>query len=44
VEPELVATKANEIYTWDIERHEPLPDREEIERLRPEPVAAGSGS
>jgi len=44
VKPELVATKANEVYSWDIERHEALSDREEVERLLPEPVVAGPGS
>ena len=39
--PELVATAPNQVWTWDIERHEALQDRAEKKGLRLQPVAAG---
>ena len=39
--PELVASAPNEVWTWDIERHEALFDRAEMKGLRLLPVAAG---
>jgi hypothetical protein len=39
--PELIATRPNEVWSWDIERHEAFLNREEVEDLLHEPVAAG---
>ena len=39
--PELIATRQNEIWSWDIERHEALLSREEVRDLLLQPVAAG---
>ena len=41
VKPELVATAPNVCWSWDIERHEALSNREEVQGLLPQPVAAG---
>ena len=41
VKPELVATRPNEVWSWDIERHEALLNREEVQGLLLQPVAAG---
>jgi hypothetical protein len=39
--PELLATQPNELWSWDIERHEALSDRAVMEGHRRRPVAAG---
>jgi hypothetical protein len=39
--PELMADKPNMCWSWDIERHEALVNREELEDLLLRPVAAG---
>ncbi len=39
--PELIASGPNEIWSWDIERHEALVNREEVGDLLLQPVAAG---
>jgi putative transposase len=39
--PELLAERPNEVYSWDIERHEALRDRAGVRDLRGPPVAAG---
>jgi putative transposase len=39
--PELVADKPLVVWTWDIERHEALLNREEVRDLLLQPVAAG---
>ena len=39
--PELLATQPNELWSWDIERHEALLDRAVMEGHRRRPVAAG---
>ena len=39
--PHLVAHKPLEVWSWDIERHEALVNREEVEDLLLQPVAAG---
>ena len=41
VKPELLATAPNQVWSWDIERHEALPDRAVMEGHRRRPVAAG---
>jgi putative transposase len=41
VKPELVATRPNEVWSWDIERHEALPHRAVVKGHRCRPVAAG---
>ena len=38
--PELIASGPNEIWSWDIERHEPLSNRGEVKGLLLQPVAA----
>ena len=42
VKPELVATKPNQVYSWDIECHEALYNRAVVKGHRLGPVAAGS--
>ena len=44
IKPELVATGPKQVFSWDIERHEALSNREEVEGLLLQPVAAGWGS
>lgn len=39
--PHLVAHQPLEVWSWDIERHEALVNREEVEDLLRQPVAAG---
>jgi hypothetical protein len=39
--PELMADKPNICWSWDIERHEALLNREEVQDLLLQPVAAG---
>jgi putative transposase len=39
--PELLATRPNELWSWDIERHEVFPDRAVMKGHRRRPVAAG---
>jgi putative transposase len=39
--PELLAERPNELWSWDIERHEALWNREEVRDLFRQPVAAG---
>ena len=39
--PELVAVRPNEVWSWDIERHEALLDRAVVKGHRLQPVAAG---
>ncbi|MGH7702518.1 MAG: hypothetical protein ACREMO_05460 [Gemmatimonadales bacterium] len=39
--PELVALRPNEVWSWDIERHEALSNRAVVEGHRLQPVAAG---
>jgi putative transposase len=39
--PELLATRPNELWSWDIERHEALLDRAVVKGHRLQPVAAG---
>jgi putative transposase len=39
--PELLAERPNELWSWDIERHEALRDRVGVRDLRGPPVAAG---
>jgi putative transposase len=39
--PELLATQPNELWSWDIERHEALLDRAVVKGHRLQPVAAG---
>jgi putative transposase len=39
--PELLATRPNELWSWDVERHEALWNREEVRDLFRQPVAAG---
>lgn len=39
--PELLATQPNELWSWDIERHEALSDRAVMKEHRRQPVAAG---
>jgi putative transposase len=39
--PELLAEGPNELWSWDIERHEALWNREEVRDLFRQPVAAG---
>jgi putative transposase len=39
--PELIATGTNTVWSWDIERHEALVNREEVQDLLLQPVAAG---
>ena len=39
--PELIATKPNQIWSWDIERHEALPNRGVVKGHRQRLVAAG---
>ncbi|HSH59731.1 MAG TPA: hypothetical protein VK988_08860 [Acidimicrobiales bacterium] len=39
--PELMATKPNEVFSWDIERHEALSNRAVVKGHRLQPVAAG---
>jgi len=39
--PELLATQPNELWSWDIERHEALFDRAVMKGHRRRPVAAG---
>jgi putative transposase len=39
--PELMATAPNSVWSWDIERHEALVNREEVEDLLLQSVAAG---
>ena len=39
--PELKATAPNSVWSWDIERHEALVNREEVEDLLLQSVAAG---
>jgi putative transposase len=39
--PELLAERPNQLYSWDIERHEALRDRAGVRDLRGPPVAAG---
>jgi putative transposase len=41
VKPELVADGANQVWSWDIERHEVLLDRAVMKGHRRRPVAAG---
>ncbi|MFA7481989.1 MAG: hypothetical protein WC314_15880 [Vulcanimicrobiota bacterium] len=38
--PELIATAPNQVWTWDIVRHEAFSDRAEVKDLRGPPVAA----
>jgi putative transposase len=40
VKPELVATEPNQVWSWDIERHEALPNRAAMEGRRHRLVAA----
>jgi putative transposase len=42
--PELLATAPNEVWSWDIERHEALQNRAELEELRRPSVAADERS
>ncbi|MDA8183045.1 MAG: hypothetical protein M0035_01230 [Actinomycetota bacterium] len=42
--PELMADRPNRCWSWDIERHEALSNREEVQGLLPQPVAAAWGS
>jgi putative transposase len=44
VKPELLATRPNQVWSWDIERHEALPDRAVMKGHRRRPVAAGRRS
>jgi putative transposase len=39
--PELLATGPNQVWSWDIERHEALPHRAVVKGHRCRPVAAG---
>ena len=39
--PELLATRPNAVWSWDIERHEALSDRAVVKGHRLQPVAAG---
>jgi len=39
--PELLATAPNELWSWDIERHEALTNRAVMKGHRRRPVAAG---
>ena len=39
--PELLAERPNELWSWDIERHEAFWNREEVRDLFRRPVAAG---
>jgi putative transposase len=39
--PELIATRPNEIWSWDIERHEALLNREGVQDPLHQLVAAG---
>jgi putative transposase len=39
--PELLAERPNELWSWDVERHEALWNREEVRDLFRQPVAAG---
>mgnify|MGYP006267495491 CR=1 FL=1 len=39
--PELMADRPNMCWSWDIERHEALSNREEVEDIFRRPVAAG---
>jgi len=39
--PELIATAPNEVWSWDIERHEALLDRVVMKGHHRRPVAAG---
>jgi hypothetical protein len=39
--PELVATKPNEVWSWDIERHEALLNRKGVQDPLRQSVAAG---
>jgi putative transposase len=41
VKPELLAIRPNQVWSWDIERHEALLDRAVMEGHRRRPVAAG---
>jgi putative transposase len=41
VKPELLATKPNQCWSWDIERHEASLDRAVVKGHRLQPVAAG---
>jgi putative transposase len=41
VKPELVATRPNQVWSWDIERHEALTNRAVVKGHGPSPVAAG---
>jgi putative transposase len=42
--PELLATRPNQVWSWDIERHEAPFDRAVVKGHRFQPVAAGWGS
>ena len=42
VKPELVATGPNQVWSWDIERHEALPNRAVVKGHRDGLVAASS--
>jgi putative transposase len=39
--PELIARRPNQVWSWDIERHEALPNRAVVKGHRRRPVAAG---
>jgi hypothetical protein len=41
VKPELLATAPNQVWSWDIERHEAPLDRAVVKGHRLQPVAAG---